>query len=234
MSESKKGDKTMKAGRLLISISAVFLVICTTPFVQAAPAELDTSDAYWWWGDPAGTSRIVRTDKGISGNIKVHLSSDSGSAKGLAISLWLVVFNNPSACAVPNMCLDPDFANPDVMIDVVYAGGNIVGASEWTNIGFHYKAGENEGSIADLFGLFLNAEDEGFGLLNPRGAEVHYVIRLHGPVNPAAMPAHVQSYGGGCVDFAPYGYGFPTGSNNLYLGLGQCQDVIFAVNPPPP
>jgi len=200
---------------------------------QAAPPDKDANDAYWWWGDPAGTSRIVRTDNGISGNISVHLGNESGSAKGLAITLWIVIFNNPGACAVPNMCGDDaDFGNPDVMPDVVHGGGNVVGASEKTTIGFHYETGENKGSIADIFFLPRNDEGEGFGLLNSRGAEVHYVIRFHGPVDPAAMPAQIHSYGGGCIDFAPYGFPFPSGPDELYLGLGQCQDVIFAINPP--
>jgi hypothetical protein len=218
---------------LFITFVAALTVFGLDAEAQASPPDKDANEAYWWWGDPAGTSRIVRTDNGISGSISVHLGNESGSVKGLAVTLWIVIFNYPEECGTPNMCLDPDFANPDVMVDVVYGGGNIVGDSERANIGFRYKAGENTGSIADLFGLHLNDEDEGFGLLNPRGAEVHYVIRFHGPVNPAAMSEQIHSYGGGCVDFAPYGYPFPTASDDLYLGLGQCQDVIFAINSPP-
>ena len=211
---------------------------------QANPADKDANVAWWWWQDPAttmedpaGTSRIVRTDKGISGNISVHLENETGSAKGLAITLWLVIFNNPDYCAT-KPCSDGDLFNPGVMSDVINGGGNIVGASERATIGFHYKEGDNTGSIATLFNAFgipfpLNDDGEGFGLIYPRDAEVHYVIRLHGPVNPAAMPAQIQSYGGGCIDFAPFGFPGPGGSDDLKLGLGECQDVIFAINPPP-
>jgi hypothetical protein len=223
----------MKIRKILAIYGCVFLILCMGSYAQAGPADVDANDAYWWWGDPAGTSRIVRTDSGISGNISVHLGNESGSAKGLAITLWLVIFNNPGECAVPYACSDPDFANPDVMIDVVYGGGNVVGASEKATIGFHYKAGENSGSIADLFGLFTDEDGNSFGLIYPRAAEVHYVIRFHGPVDPAEMPDQIQSYGGGCVAFAPYGWPFPSNSGDLYLGPGDCQDVIFAINPPP-
>lgn len=223
----------MKTRKILVIFSAAFLVLCMGSYAQAGPADVDANDAYWWWGELAGTSRIVRTDKGISGNISVHLGNESGSAKGLAITLWLVIFNNPGACNVPYACGGPDFANSDVMIDVVYGGGNIVDASEKARIGFHYKAGNNAGSIAELFGLFLDGEGNSFGLIYPRGAEVHYVIRFHGPVDPAAMPAQIQSYAGGCIDMAPIGHPFPVNSLDLHLGLGDCQDVIFAINPPP-
>jgi len=214
-------------------LGAVGLGLLLVGSASAAPPDKDANDAYWWWGDgPAGTSRIVRTDNGINGNISVHLANELGSAKGLAITLWIVIFNNPENCAEPNMCGEPDLFNPAVMPDVVYGGGNVVGSSERATMGFHYSAGNNSGSIADLFGMPTDNGDS-FGLIYPRGAEVHYVIRLHGPRDPAAMPAQIQSYGGGCVDFAPYGYPPPMGSNDLRLGPGECQDVIAAINPPP-
>ena len=217
---------------LLITFAAALTVFGLGAEAQAGPPDKDANEAYWWWGDPAGTARIVRTDKGISGNISVHLGNESGSAKGLAITLWLVIFNNPDECVVAGECGDDaDFGNPDVMPDVVYGGGNVVGASEKARIGFHYKAGNNSGSIADLFVLPTDNGDS-YGLIDPRGAEVHYVLRFHGPVDPAAMPAQIGSYDGGCIFDAPFGYLFPTGSDNLYLGLGDCQDVIFAVNIP--
>lgn len=223
----------MRIHKIMAVFGSAFFLVCMGAAGQAAPPDKDNNDAFWAWGDPAGTSRIVRTDNGISGNIGVRLSNESGSVKGLAVTLWIVIFNNPGACAAPNMCGDDaDFGNPDVMPDVVYGGGNVVGASERTTIGFHYKAGENEGSIADIFFLPLDGAGESFGLSNPRGAEVHYVLRLHGPADPATMPEQIKSYGGGCVDFAPYGYPFPAGPDDLYLGPGQCQDVIFAINPP--
>lgn len=215
--------------KVLASLAATSLCLWAGLGAQAGPADVNTADAYWWWGDPAGSSRIVRTDKGISGNISVHLGNESGSAGGIVITLWLVIFNNPGECA--GECVDADLFNPAVMADVVYGGGNVVGGSEKATIGFRYAAGSNAGSIATLFGMPTN-DGEGYGLRDPRGAEVHYVIRFHGPVNTEAMPAQLQGYEGGCIDFAPYGYPFPTGSDDLYLGWGQCQDVIFAVNPP--
>lgn len=225
----------MKTRKMQAILSSFFLILCMGHYAQAAPADVDTGDAYWWWGDPAGAARIVRTDKGISGNISVNLANESGSAKGLAITLWLVVFNNPAACEKPYQCGDPDFANREVMIDVMYGGGNVVGASEKTTIGFHYKAGENTGSVADLFGLIKDQDGNSFGLISPRTAEVHYVIRFHGPVDPAHMPAQIHSYEGGCTEgFPPFGFPFPTGGpDDLYLGPGECQDVIFAINPSP-
>lgn len=219
--------------RIFTVFVAALLMLSGGAYVHAGPAHVDTSDAYWWWFEHVGTAKIVRTDNGISGNIRVNVADHVPEPRGLTITLWVVIFNNPGECATPNACGDDaDFGNADVMPDVVYGGGNVVGASGRAAIGFHRKAGDNTGSISDLF--FLPTDNgEGFGLRNPRGAEVHYVIRFHGPKDSAAMPEQIQSYGGGCVDWAPYGYPFPAGPDDLYTGAGQCQDVIFAINPPP-
>ena len=223
----------MDTRRLFAVCGATLLMLSAGPYVHAGPAQVDTSDAYWFWFEHVGSAKIVRTDTGISGNIRINVADYVAEPKGLTITLWVVIFNNPGKCLMKNACGDDaDFGNADVMPDVVYGGGNVVGASGKATIGFHRKAGDNTGSISDIF--FLPTDNgEGFGLRNPRGAEVHYVIRFHGPKDPAAMPEQIQSYAGGCVDWAPYGYPFPTGPDDLYTGPGQCQDVIFAIHSPP-
>jgi hypothetical protein len=209
-------------------VSAVFI---SATLVSAAPSDTDSNDVFWSWGDAAGSSKIVRNDGGISGNIKTSLSNEVDSTNGIAVTLWIVVFNNPGACAT-DPCTDADLFESAVMPDVLYGAGNVVGNSEKFSAGYHRKAGDNSGSIADLFGMPTKDNGEPFGLINPRGAEIHYVVRTHGPKNPAEMPAQIQSYGGGCVFGAPYGYPVPTGPNDLYLGDGDCQDVQFAINQP--
>ena len=227
----------MKLHKIVATVSSLILLLWMSSSVQATPADVDANDAFWWWGDPAGTSRIVRKEKGVRGNIRVHLANETGSTNGLAITLWLVIFNNPDQCATAP-CTDLDLFNPDVMGDIVNAGGNVVGGAEKATIGFHYKAGANAGSIATLFVAVgfpfpLNDEGEGFGLIDPRGAEVHYVIRFHGPKIAAMMPMQIQSYGGGCTEgFVPFGFPSPMSPSELRLGLGECQDVIFAINAP--
>jgi hypothetical protein len=39
----------------------------------------------------------------------------------------------------------------------------------------------------------------GPGLLDPRGAEIHILVRYHGVVIPAMMPAQIMTVGGGCL-----------------------------------
>jgi hypothetical protein len=221
----------MKIAPTLLCLMMFMVSMATV--VNAAPADVDENDVYWWWGDHAGSSKIVRTNKGISGNLSASLSNSVGSTEGLAVTLWIIIFNYPGECVTPYQCGDDaDFGNPDVMPDALYGAGNIVDSSEVVSFGFHRKAGDNSGSIADLFGLPVDNKGKPFGLRNPRGAEIHYVVRLHGPMIPMEMPAQIKSYPGGCVYGAPYGFPSPLAENELKLGWGECQDVQFAINPP--
>jgi hypothetical protein len=220
----------VKKKTVFVFMVVMMLVLLITVVVAAAPPERNT--VYWWWGAEAGSSQIVRTDGGIHGNYIASMSNEVADAKGLAVTLWLVVFNVPSECATyPEPCTDVDLFDEDVMPDVLYGSGNVVGESENASFGFSLNAGDNSGSIAALFGMPLD-NGEGFGLRYPHGAEIHYVARTHGPMVPSEMPAQIQTYGGGCIDFAPFGYPVPANPLDLYLGVGQCQDVQFAINSP--
>jgi hypothetical protein len=205
-------------------------VLAITGIAFAGGADNDSNDVFWWWGAPAGSSTIVRNDNGISGSFSSSLSNSVASADGQAVTLWVVVFNNPGACInAPDPCIEDDLFNPAVMPDVLYGSGNVVDDSEIASFGFHRKAGDNSGSIATLFGMPTD-NGQSFGLKYPRSAEIHYVLRTHGPKDPMYMPSQIQTYGGGCVDFAPFGYLPPANPLDLYLGVGQCQDVQFAIN----
>lgn len=223
----------MNRKKILAAFGAALLTLCNGPVAQADPAHVGTSDAYWWWFEHVGSAKIIRTDTGISGNIRVNIADYVDNPKGMTVTLWIVIFNNADQCVTANMCFDPDLFDPAIEADVVYGGGNVVGASGTVTIGFRRAAGDNSGSVAQLFGMPVDADGESFGLRNPRYSEVHYVIRFHGPKNPAYMPDQINSYPGGCVAFAPYGWPFPGGPEDLYTGDGDCQDVIFAINPPP-
>jgi hypothetical protein len=221
---------TMDIRAAVSSLFIVVLLATVSPVSHSAPAKHQNNEVFWWWGDSAGSSRIVRTHKSISGNAAVSMSNELGSAHGLTATMWLVVFNDPEACAtIP--CSEADLFNPAVKPDVLYAAGNVVGGSEKTRFGYHRNAGDNSGSIAGLFGMPTDNGDP-WGLIDAKAAEVHYVIRVHGPLNPDEMPAQIHTYGGGCIAMAPFGYLPPTHPGDLFLGWGDCQDIMFAINQP--
>lgn len=188
--------------------------------VAGGPADKDSNNVSWWWGDPAGSSTIVRTDSGISGTVSTSLSNEGGSYKNFAVTLWLVVFNNPDECAT-TPCGEPDLFLDAVMADVLYGAGHVIGGSEEANFGVHLNEGDTSGSILS-----------GYGLIDAREAEIHYVLRSHGPAIPDQVSEMIHTFDGGCIYNAPMGHPPPGVVGDLVFDEGDCQDIQFAINQP--
>ena len=229
----------MKKKSLFILLTVFLIAIALTAVAGAAPTSPTDTGVFWWWQDPdtdapVGSATIVRNNTGITGTVSTSLDNDTGSYSDFAATAWIVVFNNPAACVNnPAPCIEDDLFNPAVMADALYGGGHIIGASEMANFGFHLNAGDNSTSIADLFGMPTDENGEPFGLIYPKTAEVHFVMRSHGPKVPGQVDEMLHTYGGGCVFDAPYGFLPPVNEANLQFLLGDCQDIQFAINQAP-
>jgi hypothetical protein len=87
----------------------------------------------------------------------------------------------------PFVCLDSDFAIADLVeVEVLYATGLIAGANGIGKFKVSLREGDDSGSINDIFGL-----PTANGLHNDRTAEVHLVVRDHGPGIPKEIPAQI-------------------------------------------
>jgi hypothetical protein len=115
-----------------------------------------------------GSSTLARTARGISLTVNT-----SRLMPGNVYTVWWVVFNQPQNCAAAP-CGAADLpgtgGNPAVNASVFWATGSVADASGLASFAAHTAPGEIEGEVA--FGL---------GLTNPLGAEVHGVVRDHGP-----------------------------------------------------
>ncbi len=172
-------------------------------------------------GVDAGTSTLHRNSSGITINYKA-----TGLIPGHAYTVWWVVWNNPEYCLVPGECTDADFvSNPDfnlIEVELLYATGHVVGNSGKGNFGAHLNENEASGSINPLFGLPLYG-----GLLDAEKAEVHGVLRSHGPAVPGIVNEQIGSYLGGCPTTFPYG--FPPFSE-IPDEVGECGDIYASVH----
>jgi hypothetical protein len=169
-----------------ILVGVIGLLAGSTVF--AAGAARDTVDVIDFTSGVSidsgvAVSNLVRTGHGVSMTIRTNML-DPGTYTN-----WFVIFNNPGACA-SFPCTGPDLALPAVNGSVLFATGNVVGESGNGGFAAHLSEGDTTGA---LFGP---------GLLDSRAAEVHLVVRYHGPVIPALMPAQINSFGGGCFVFA--------------------------------
>ena len=94
-----------------------------------------------------------------------------------AVTIWLVFFNDPSACVEdqpphdPGDCTEYDiFYNPDAMADVCYLAGQSVQANGRMSISGRFAEGSDHGCP---FGI-------GNGLIDADAAEIHSVLQEHG------------------------------------------------------
>lgn len=189
-------------------ILGITLTALLSGSVMAAPAGISVVDVHYL--DPGSTmvydasSKLVRTNKGVS------MTIDTNGLYAGAYTVWWIIFNNPSACAHPipaigAMCGAEDLGyDPDVYPDVLYATGNVVDEDGEGGFAARLNMGDTSGS---LFGP--NAP----GLMYPRHAEIHLVVRHHGEVIPSMMPAQIMTIGGGC-------------------GVNDCMDVQGAAHSP--
>lgn len=161
-----------------------------------------------------GKSKLLRNRKGIAMALKSRL------VPGHAYTIWWVIWNFPENCIVPGACTDADFADAvGVGVDVMYAAGNVAGRNGVAGFAGHLKEGDISASTNEFFGL------EPVGLLDAKKAEVHLVVRSHGPKIPGQVQDQLSSYEGGCtVFFDPF--------TEIPDAEGECGDILFSIYPP--
>ena len=128
-------------------------------------------------------SELVRAKGGVYMDLHTQ-----GLTPGIVATAWWVFFNNPAACAT-DPCSGDDFPNPAVEASVLYAAGRVVGPDGALDIGAFRAAGDTTGA------------NFGPGLLDPKRAQIHLVVRSHGPAllgDPAALAAQLTTFNGGC------------------------------------
>ncbi len=175
----------------------IFLLILALQSVALAsgPAQRYTTMAYdiTDMGNPMPISgshaQLVTTDSGASLQVQT-----SGLTPGHAVTVWWVIFNYPENCSGGVCGADDAFPPPGNVAagaSVSFATGHVIGGSGRANFGAHISAG---GSAAPWT----------VGLLEPRTAEYHFVLRDHGPALPGIVNEQILTAGGGCNNIPPF------------------------------
>ena len=169
-----------------------------------------------WGGQPiAGSSSSnIAYEEGVSATF-----ATTGLEPGHVVTMWWVVFNHPELCTNGEgglRCGEPDLLifGGDEAIEgtVLTAAAHIVGPDGSGHFGSYLATGDTSRVLL-----------AGPGLTDPLGADVHLVLRDHGPVQDGLFEAALGSYGGGCIE-APEGSGT--------LGDFACVDVQFTAHEP--
>lgn len=191
-------------------LAIVWITACTadhpmeshTGSLSASEASVQRASVHWLADLSAvdgAAAQLTRTGSGVS-----YTSRTTGLEKGHVVTTWWVIFNNPEECdnpvpAIGSSCNVPDLFNPDVEGSVLWGGGNIVGNSGRTTIAGHLA----EGEITAFHPLFVGTP----GLLDALGAEIHLVIRTHGPAIPGMIREMRTTFEGGCTPETSFGFG---------------------------
>jgi hypothetical protein len=172
------------------------------------------------WDDPSqqmGTSTLTRTKNGVSFTL-----STSGLIANDVVTLWMVVFNNPEHC--DDGCDIPDFFNPLVQADALYADGRLIGPSGRASYAGRRNVGDARGSIFPAW-LGLPA----YGILDADKAEIHFVVHTHGQKIPGLVGEMLRSFNAGC---GPTFMDIPVPEELGTHGPNTCQDVQFTMHLP--
>ena len=174
-----------------------------------------TADVQWFEAvpgtrPPAGTSTLTRNSNGATATLKT-----SGIPTGHVATIWGVIFNKPEECD-SSPCGESDLGNPDVAGSVLgVSGGHVVGGGDYANFGGRI----NEGDVSEaLFGL---------GLMDAKTAEIHLVVRDHGPKIPGMVDDQIHTLNGGCDPNKPI---FTPGE--IPDEPGECNDLQFSIHLP--
>jgi len=170
-------------------------------------------------GLTTGKSKLIRGKKGIYTRYR-----SNNLIAGHVYTLWWVIWNRPENCATPNQCNDGDFAIADqVEVEVLFAGsGRIVGSNGKGTFYGRLKTGDDSESVNGLFGL---PPAGGLQDGNSFPAEVHMVLRSHGPAIPGMIHEQISGYLGGCTDpfaIAPF--------TEIPDAVGECGDIEFSIH----
>lgn len=114
---------------------------------------------------------------------------------GHTYTVWWVVFNNPGDCEAGTAevaCGEGDLFSESVDLTLASAAGSVASGSGHASFASFLRVGDTSNLVGEETPLMSGP------LTNPRGAEVHLVVRDHGPLNPAWLPDQLQTFGGGC------------------------------------
>lgn len=136
-------------------------------------------------------SEIKRSDSHIC------VSVDTRDLPSGAYTAWWLIFNNPEACGgssdMAGNCTMADLGNVEVEATAMWAGASVVGPDGEAHLSTCAWEGETTHEV-----MPVGAQ---MGLLDAAGAEVHVVLRSHGPAaysEPELLGRQLNSYNGGC------------------------------------
>jgi hypothetical protein len=215
----------------LVSLVGVLASILAGGFEGEASAQngraavkRSTSNVYatWDFSTVLGQSAVVRNAAGISASLQT-----SRLPPGQAVTMWFIVFNNPSACASSPCSAVDLLSNPAAEGDFLWAAGHLTGQSGKSGFAGHLAVGDASGSAFMELGL----PEQAIGLTDPLNAEVHLALHSHGPaLSGQALKEQMTSFLGGCQVFLGGADGIADAPGDVPDAVGECSTFQVSVH----
>jgi hypothetical protein len=197
----------IRTSSLLVVLSAIGALFVNLAFAkdlnQQGNAKTSIAPVMKFGDEPVkvarGSSTLTRNGAGISFTLNTDQLGDR-----YAYTVWWIVFNKPQNCT-DGVCNDDDVCSEAAGNSVLWATGRV--SDMWGQATFMAHLA-NDG---ELPGELLC----GAGLTN-KNAEVHVLVRSHGPaanLTPKQLEAALSTFEGAC-------------------DVNTCEDVQFAVHRP--
>ena len=199
-------DQSLRWTVLSLLLGAICL-LGISPSAQAqAPETLQVTQLLKLGTPPPvpalGAARLTRARNALG--VTVHASDLDAHT---AYTVWIVVFNRPSACTTnpagavrcggPDLALTPNLADASAF----NVGAFITDGEGTANVSIDVRSGLPPDGAAVLFGeggIIDNGVQPGLRAGNGFGAEVHFIIREHGDLLPHAIADQLSAFNGGC------------------------------------
>lgn len=148
------------------------------------------------WTTHLGASFLKRNKKGIQLE-----GYTTGLNPGSAHSIWWVIYNEPSNCVDGGGNFNEVGCNIDEVVNQDLA--KKVGTSLMWAGGFISDSNGSAFFRAELMkNQKLGEVMLGDGLKRPMNAEIHFLIREHGPLQTGMVDKQISTFGGGCGEDA--------------------------------
>lgn len=206
----------MRSARWMVPFLVTALaVFATVGDGLAEPADEPPSETrpLYWQVDPDGDGGVDVGDEVAGSEAAIWRDEDgvsfridtTGLVEGHGYTVWLISHDNPDACVTGDgetgsRCTTLDMLNPATLTSLMWGrSGQFVEDDETTTFTGHRSVPEGP-CITEPVVLFEGCDGvlAGHGLHNPEEAEIHFVLRDHGPRQEGLEDEQISTINGGC------------------------------------
>lgn len=205
----------MRSARWMVPLFVTALAVFgTVGDGLAEPAEPPSETRpLFWQVDPDGAvgievgdevegseAAIWRDEDGVSFRIDT-----TGLVEGHGYTVWLISHDNPDACVTGDgepgsRCTTMDMLNPATFSSLIWGRSGKFVEGDGTTTFTGRRSRPDGPCVTEPAVVFDGCEGVlfGHGLHNPLGAEIHFVLRDHGPPQEGLEEEQTSTINGGC------------------------------------